>query len=226
LPDEAAAKRNKAAAPVDTVGRAECCSRSREGPAAIKGSEDRMFAVVARTLKAGGPLRLSGAVVRVTHTLLFIAALAVSPGVCGACARGCLERDASVASGMTPRTGTACAVAAIRYCGSCCVAMDGASEANTPPGRRPADAADAADGILNTSACCGGGLGCGCLLEPRDDTEAVPAKAERSEPAPATVHAAAFRPSVIELAGAPGLRVPLVKPPERSVRVLYGVWRN
>lgn len=185
-----------------------------------------MLAVVARTLKVGGPLRLSGAVVRVTHTLLFIAALAVSPGVCGACARGCSERDASVASGMIPRMGTACAVAETRGNGTCCGAMDGPSEAGTPPGACPATATDAADGMVVGYVCCGGGPGCDCLLEPRDDTEAVPKEATCWGHGPLGASEAVFLRSVIELAGEPGLRVPLVKPPERSVRVLYGVWRN
>jgi hypothetical protein len=43
-----------------------------------------MFAVVARTAPATGAILLRSRAARVTHTLLFIAALAVSPGVCGA----------------------------------------------------------------------------------------------------------------------------------------------
>ena len=56
----------------------------RRRPAPINRSEDRMFAVVARTAPATGAILLRSRAARVTHTLLFIAALAVSPGVCGA----------------------------------------------------------------------------------------------------------------------------------------------
>jgi hypothetical protein len=185
-----------------------------------------MIAVVARMFRAGRPLRLRSRGLRVTHTLLFIAALAVSPGVCDACARGCRDASGQCASGAPPITGVACAVAASRGCGSCCTEHDEPPVAVIPQGSRLATAADAADGIFRMGMCSGEGQGCDCLLEPRDNTSAVPVEADHGEHGPADTIAGVILPTAAELASATSLRIPLVKPPERPVRVLYGVWRN
>ena len=61
------------------------------------------MAIVARTASTARAATLSGRAARVTHTLLFIAALVVSPGVCDACASGC-SQGGFAAAGI-PSTG-------------------------------------------------------------------------------------------------------------------------
>ncbi len=180
-----------------------------------------MFAVVARTASAGGAAR--GRALRVTHTLLFSVALIVSPGVCGACASGCPE-GVRAGSG-SPGTGVAFAVAATHGRGSCCgTTPDRLPQESDPRGGPPTGVADAADGIA--SSCCQGGAGCGCLLEPRTaDAAVLPATSpiEVGGPEPAV---SAVVQVATELPAAPAPSMATARPPERPVRVLYGVWRN
>jgi len=184
-----------------------------------------MFAVVARTGSAGGSFAARLSVVRVTHTLLLIAALTVSPGVCSGCATGCLERGATT-SDSAPTMAAACAVAATHGCGSCSGAIqDGPPEGTASPGASPAAVADAADG-LSALPCCHGRAGCDCLLEPRQGEAAVPpatSVGDAAEPMPAAI--AALPPIVASSAGR-RLEPVAARPPRRPVRVLYGVWRN
>jgi hypothetical protein len=182
-----------------------------------------MFAVVARTASAGGAFAARSRVMRVTHTLLFSVALIVSPGVCGACASGC-PAGGDAASGF-PGTGDASAVAATHAGGSCCGAIrGGAPQGSDPRGDSPAGMADAADGFL--LSCCHGSTGCECLLEPRPAEAAMPPATSSIEvggPMPAASAAVPF--AIVQPATATFV-VAALPPPERPVRVLYGVWRN
>jgi len=182
-----------------------------------------MFAVVARVASVVGAFALRSRAARVTHTLLFTAALAVSPGVCGACTSGCSRGGHAVAG--IPGMGVALAVAATHGCSSCCGTIpDGPPEGTASPDASPATVADAADGF--PVSCCRGAGGCQCLLEPRDAEAAVPpatSPIDPGEPMPAAI--AVFSSTgvptmAIRLAGSP------VPPAKRPVRVLYGVWRN
>jgi hypothetical protein len=182
-----------------------------------------MFAVVARTAPVGGALVARGRAARVTHTLLFSVALIVSPGVCGACASGCPEGVR--ASSGSPGTGVAFAVAATHGRGSCCGTIpNGLPTGSDPRGGSPTGVADAADGIA--FPCCRGAAGCDCMLEPRRVEAAVPPATSPIEvggPMPAAI---AFWAAVIDEPHRSALVIPAVRPPERPVRVRYGVWRN
>jgi len=182
-----------------------------------------MFAVVARTGSGRGAIRLRSRSVRVIHTLLYSAALAVSPGVCGACASGCPA--VGTANSGSPGTGVAFAVAATQGRGSCCGAVpNGWPPGSDPRGDSPTGVADAADGF--GGSCCHGATGCDCLLEPRSVEAAVPpatSPLETGGPMPAAIAAIPF--TVVQPAGAVFV-VAAERPPERPVRVLYGVWRN
>lgn len=182
-----------------------------------------MFAVVARTASAGGAFTARGRALRVTHTLLFSVALIVSPGVCGACASGCPE--GVCAAPGSPGTGVASAVAATHGRGSCCGAIpDGLPSGSDLRGSTPTGVADAADGFAGS--CCRGATGCDCLLEPRSAEAAVPPATSPIEfggPMPAAIAAIPF--TIVQPAKATFV-VAAVRPPERPVRVLYGVWRN
>jgi hypothetical protein len=182
-----------------------------------------MFAGVARTASAGGAFASCGWAVRVTHTLLFSVALIVSPGVCGACASGCLDRG--IAAPGSPGTGVASAVAATHGRGSCCNAIpDGLSQGSDPRGNSPTAVADAADGF--SMSCCHGETGCDCLLEPRSAEAAVPPATSPNDlggPMPAAIAAIPFTTMVPP---ATLVAAATVQPPQRPVRVLYGVWRN
>ncbi|MFM7135912.1 MAG: hypothetical protein ACKO1M_02420 [Planctomycetota bacterium] len=181
-----------------------------------------MFAVVARTASASGAFAARGRALRVTHTLLFSVALIVSPGVCGACASGCPDGGNAVAD--SPGTGVASAVAATHGRGSCCGAIpDGLPQGSNLRGDSPTGVADAADGFAGS--CCRGATGCDCLLEPRPAEAAVPPATSPSEvggPMPAAIAVLPLA-SVAPVAGAVAVAM---RPPERPVRVLYGVWRN
>lgn len=182
-----------------------------------------MSAVVARTVSTVRPFVARRRGVRVTHTLLFSVALIVSPGVCGACASGCPQ--GGIAPTGLPGTGVAFAVAATHGRGSCCGAIpDGPPPGCDSPGDPPTGVADAADGI--SLPCCRGGAGCDCLLEPRAAEAAVPpatSPIDSGGPMPA---AFAALPLIIDPPTAPRLATPVGRPQGRSVRVLYGVWRN
>ena len=182
-----------------------------------------MFAIVARTASEGGALSLRSRAARVTHTLLFAAALAISPGVCGACASGCSPRGLSAAG--IPGTGVAFAVAATHGGTSCCgTTAGGPPEGTISPDASPAAVADAADGI--SLPCCHGAAGCDCLLEPRESEAAVPpatSSADAGEPMPAAI---AVLADLAETASRAVQLTPDQRQPERPARVLYGVWRN
>jgi hypothetical protein len=180
----------------------------RSDSAAIDRSEDRMFAVVARTFAGGGALRLRSRGVRVTHTLLFIAALTVSPGVCGACASGC-PNGGKAALG-SPGTGVAFFPDA-GGCGACCGLTSGGAETGPGPERG--------------MSCCGS-PGCRCLLEPRSEPAAVPAAGLLVDVATAAALPVALLPLASLAAGSATAAGLPERPPERPVRVLYGVWRN
>jgi hypothetical protein len=182
-----------------------------------------MFAGVARTASAGGAFASCGWAVRVTHTLLFSVGLTVSPGVCGACASGCLDRG--IAAPGSPGTGVASAVAATHGRGSCCGAIpEGLAAGLAPLAGSPLTVADAADGF--SMSCCRGETGCDCLLEPRSAEAAVPpatSPIDLGGPMPAAIAAIPFTTMVPPAAL---VAAATVRPPERPVRVLYGVWRN
>jgi hypothetical protein len=182
-----------------------------------------MFAVVARAAWMAGAILLRGRAARVTHTLLFIAALTVSPGVCGACASGC-SRGGQAAAG-NPGMGVASTVTATHGCSSCCrMNAAGLSEGTISPDASPAAVADAADGF--PVSCCSGAAGCDCLLLPREAEAAVPpatSPTDPGEPMSAAIAVLAFD----EDASATGLVIRThVRPLQRPVRILYGVWRN
>jgi hypothetical protein len=182
-----------------------------------------MFAEVARTASSGGAFATRGQAARVTHTLLFSVALVVSPGVCGACASGCPA--GGIAASDSPGTGVAFAVTATHGRGSCCGTIpNGPPSGSDPPGNPPTGVADAVDGIA--FSCCRGTAGCDCLLEPRSPEAAVPSATAPVEPGGPMPAVSVVRASVAELPSCPRLIVATVRPPERPVRVLYGVWRN
>lgn len=184
-----------------------------------------MLALVARTFGAGGARALRSRQVRVTHTLLFIAALVVSPGVCAACARGCVERS-SDRSLSSPSTGTSFAVAATRGHGSCCGTMDGPIQGSQGPGHRPHTTADAADGSLHSLMMVCGGESCDCLLEAREVSSAVTSPLESFEEESFVASGPALQRPTLAIVGPLELRGFPEKPASRPVRVLYGVWRN
>ena len=182
-----------------------------------------MSAVVARTASAGGAFAARGRVMRVTHTLLFSVALIVSPGVCGACASGC-PAGGDAAPGLSG-TGDALAVAATHAGGSCCGAIRGGPlQGSDPRGDSPTGVADAADGFV--LSCCHGATGCDCLLEPRSAEAAVPPATSPMEVGGPVPAASAVLPFSTVTPATATFVVAAVPPPERPVRVLYGVWRN
>jgi len=179
----------------------------KSDPAAIDRSEDRMFAVVARTFADRGVFRLRNRCVRVTHTLLFIAALAVSPGVCGACASGC-PNGGNAALGSSG-TGVAFFGPEARGCGACCGLTNGGAET----------------GPVQAKACCGSS-GCRCLLEPGSEPAAVPTAGLIIDVGAAPALPVAVVPPAGLAAGHADATGAPERQPERPVRVLYGVWRN
>jgi hypothetical protein len=182
-----------------------------------------MFAEVARTARSGGAFAARVRAARVTHTLLFSVALVVSPGVCGACASGC--PNGGIAASGPPGTGVAFAVTATHGRGSCCRAIpNGPPPGSNPHGNPPTGVADAADGIA--FSCCRGTAGCDCLLEPRNPEAAVPPATSPLEPGGPMPAVGIVAASVADLPSGASLIVATVRPPERPVRVLYGVWRN
>ncbi len=180
-----------------------------------------MFAVVARV--AAGAMMVFSRAARVTHTLLFAAALVIAPGVCSGCESGCSPRG--LASAGVAGTGVAFAVATPHGGTSCCgTTAGGLCEGTIPHDALPAAVADATDGI--SLPCCRGGAGCDCLLEPREPDAAVPpatSSASVGEPFPAAV---AVLADVTETASWAVRLSPGQQRPERPLRVLYGVWRN
>lgn len=169
-----------------------------------------MFAVVARTFAGSGAKGLRSRGVRVTHTLLFIAALSVSPGVCGACASGC-PNGGETALGSS---GTGVAFfPETTGCGACC----GLASSETK--------AEGGSGDERGLSCCGS-PGCRCLLEPRSEQAAVPATVLLLDSVTAVATPLTILPPAGLDAGVATAAAVPERPPERPVRVLYGVWRN
>ena len=193
-----------------------------------------MSATVACTRSVRPEATTGRCAVRVTHTLLFLAAAAVPPGVCDACPACPTRAERSDSRSGLPdhaagsrQEGIAAAVAGSHCCGSCARTLP-----CMPTGRSPADrmppgsVADAGDGAPSSCDSCADD--CRCLLEPRGShREAIPGGANRG-PDDDTVAVADWWPSdtaaPTPAAGIP--RPPEDRPPDRPVRVLYGVWRN
>lgn len=183
-----------------------------------------MFATVARTIRARRARAPRNRVARVTHTLLFLAALAVPPGLRDACAAACCA-EGPIPPAACVAAGAESAVAPTHGCGSCCgtIASVSPDEGSLADGS-PATVADAADGSF-PAGCCGGDR-CGCLMAPRgDESAATPTDGPRPG-----AHAASAVGAVAAVpVDAAERTVPddgRDRPPERPVRVLYGVWRN
>jgi hypothetical protein len=169
-----------------------------------------MVAMVARTGRTGRMETSGWRAVRVTHALLFLSAMMLSPGVCAACGTGCCNGFShAVADGTT--AGTASSVAATHCCGS--------------PTGPSCSVADAGDGDQNNGSC-------RCALERRSITAATVGRgSEESRGMRVLLTAAAAwvcRPGD-PLAGRPvGDREALLAAlsiPTRPVRVLLRVWR-
>lgn len=193
-----------------------------------------MSATVARTRSFRPGATAGRAAVRVTHTLLFLAAAAVPPGVCDACPACPTRAERSDSpGGLRDRAagswqqGIAAAVAGSHRCGACASTLP-----CMPTGRSPADrmppgsVADPGDGAPSSCDSCADA--CTCLLEPRDPASEAIAAASAGLPrdlAMAAPHGVlptlAMTPAATRIA-----RLSDVRPPGRPVRVLYGVWRN
>lgn len=190
-----------------------------------------MSATVARTRSLRPEATARRLVVRVTHTLLFLAAAAVPPDVCDACPACPARAERSDSRGGLPdratgsrQEGIAAAVAGSHRCGACASTIP-----CMPTGRSPADrmppgsVVDPGDGAPSSCA-----DGCTCLLEPGDPpSEAITVAAAGL---PRDIGMAAPRgvlPTLTTTQAATRLeRLSDVRTPGRPVRVLYGVWRN
>lgn len=175
-----------------------------------------MFAVVARTRSIPGAPATPCRAVRVTHALLFVVALIVSPGVCGACAAGCRASGPS-RLGSSVGTGVAFFTSpADDTCGGCPVVGSVGC---------PLDGT-AADRTGCCPARCRGGPDCGCLLEPADEAVVIlPVTARKTTGDGMPVAWC----EVCDRDTARTARLPAPthdRPPDRPARVLYGVWRN
>jgi len=169
-----------------------------------------MFAMVARTGRTGRMETSGRHAVRVTHALLFLSAMILSPGVCDACGTGCCNGVSHAVAGGSA-AGTASSVAATHCCGS--------------PTGPSCSVADVGDGDQINGAC-------RCVLERRSTTAATTARGSeesRGMRAPLPAAAAWVSLPVDPLAGSPaGDREALLAAlsiPTRPVRVLLRVWR-
>lgn len=169
-----------------------------------------MLADVARTILGSGAGMVRSRGVRAAHTLLFTAALAVSPGLCGACATG------GCGSVSTPPDRSACTGVAViaKPAHSCC---GGRLESLPAEG-------EGSGGV--SRACCGGGDDCDCLLEPRRESRATLTVKPALDGAVVSGPISPLVVTVIDDGGAVSPVDLLGRPPGRPVRVLYGVWRN
>jgi hypothetical protein len=104
--------------------------------------------------------------------------------------------------------------------------MDGPIQGSQGPGHRPHTTADAADGSLFSLMMFCGGESCDCLLEAREVTAAVTSASESFEEDPFVAPSASSQRLALAIAGPLERRGFPEKPASRSVRVLYGVWRN
>ena len=190
-----------------------------------------MSATVART-RSGWPEATAGRfAVRVTHTLLFLAAAAVPPGVCDACPACPVRAERSDSrDGLSDRAagsrqeGIAAAVAGSHRCGACASPLPCMPTGRSPVDRMPpGSVVDPGDGAPSS-----GGPGGHCQWEARDisDVPLAASPTTASGPGPAMAVRPAIQPdsgavTAVTLAVvAEGLR------PAKPVRVLYGVWRN
>jgi len=197
-----------------------------------------MFATVARTIRARRARAPRNRVARVTHTLLFLAAAAVPPGVCDACPACPTRAERSDSrGGLTDHAagsrqeGIAAAVAGSQCCGSCAGTLP-----CMPTGRSPADRmppcspADPGDGAPSTpgSCCAACADGCRCLLESRDrrQPDAIAEGSAGAGDLAAAIPAVVGPPIATVPTGMRAARLAEIPPPGRPVRVLYGVWRN
>jgi hypothetical protein len=188
-----------------------------------------MSATVART-RSGWPEATAGRfAVRVTHTLLFLAAAAVPPGVCDACPACPVRAERSDSrDGLSDRAagsrqeGIAAAVAGSHRCGACASPLPCMPTGRSPVDRMPpGSVVDPGDGAPSS------GGGCHCQWQARDlsDVTLVGGATAAAGSADMAVVWPASRPdpggvAAVTLAAAAG------RGPDRSVRVLYGVWRN
>jgi hypothetical protein len=188
-----------------------------------------MSATVART-RSGWPEATAGRfAVRVTHTLLFLAAAAVPPGVCDACPACPVRAERSDSrDGLSDRAagsrqeGIAAAVAGSHRCGACASPLPCMPTGRSPVDRMPpGSVVDPGDGAPSS------GGGCHCQWQARDlsDVTLVGGATAASGSADMAVDWPSSRPdpggvAAVTLAAAAG------RGPDRSVRVLYGVWRN
>lgn len=193
-----------------------------------------MSATVARTRSFRPEATARRIAVRVTHTLLFLAAAAVPPGVCDACPACPTRAERSDSrDGLPDRAagsrheGIAAAVAGSHRCGACASTIP-----CMPTGRSPADrmppgsVADPGDGAPSSCGSCADA--CTCLLEARDPPAEAIAAASAGLPRDGGMAAPhGVLPTLATNRAATRIgQLSDVRPPGRPVRVLYGVWRN
>ena len=129
-----------------------------------------MSATVART-RSGWPEATAGRfAVRVTHTLLFLAAAAVPPGVCDACPACPVRAERSDSrDGLSDRAagsrqeGIAAAVAGSHRCGACASPLP-----CMPTGRSPVDRMPSGSVVEPGDGAPSSGGGCHCQWQARD----------------------------------------------------------
>jgi hypothetical protein len=188
-----------------------------------------MSATVART-RSGWPEATAGRfAVRVTHTLLFLAAAAVPPGVCDACPACPVRAERSDSrDGLSDRAagsrqeGIAAAVAGSHRCGACASPLPCMPTGRSPVDRMPpGSVVDPGDGAPSSDG------GCHCQWQARDLSDVTLVGGGTAAAGSADMAAVwpASRPdsggvAAVTQAAAAG------RVPDRPVRVLYGVWRN
>ena len=190
-----------------------------------------MIATVARTGSFRPEATTGRFSARVTHTLLFLAAAVVPPGVCDACPACPTRAERSDSrGGLTDRAagsrqeGIAAAVAGFHRCGSCASTTPCMPTGRSPADRMPPDSVDRpGDGAPSS-----GGPGCHCQWEARDlsDLALANGATTASGPGPAMAVWPASRPDPDAAAAVTLAAVAESLWPDRPVRVLYGVWRN
>jgi hypothetical protein len=190
-----------------------------------------MIATVARTGSFRPEATTGRFSARVTHTLLFLAAAVVPPGVCDACPACPTRAERSDSrGGLTDRAagsrqeGLAAAVAGFHRCGSCASTTPCMPTGRSPADRMPPDSVDRpGDGAPSS-----GGPGCHCQWEARDlsDLALAASPTTASGAGPAVAAWPAIQLDSDEIAAVTLAVVAESLRPDRPVRVLYGVWRN